>query len=394
MKKASDERLRIGIICYPLIGGSGILASALGKELAKRGHSVHFFSYERPIRLDEGLPNVFFHPVQVSEYKFFEYADYTLPLSVRVAETVKSEGLDVVHAHYAVPHAIAAYMAKQMLGDEAFKLVTTLHGTDATVFGSDPNYRSAIEFGLRHSDAITAVSNSLREDSLKCFDVGKPIETVYNFFQPSEVSESRSAARQRLGIGEDEFLFLHMSNLRSVKRVDLLLDSFARAATRERCRLLILGGSDPSACRKQVAERGLEERVIVLSNGKRIENYVNASDAGLYTSEKESFCLGILETMFGGRPNAAFAVGGIPEVIGTDGSCGLLAPFGDVDAMSRSIDQLAGEGVAILFVSSEMEEIIGISDRVLVMREGKITGELNREQLSEEAVMALATQSA
>ena len=332
------EPLRIGIICYPLVGGSGILASALGQELAQRGHEIHFFSYEKPMRLDLELDNIYFHPVTVSEYKLFRYADYTLPLAVRVAEVTENEGLDIVHAHYAVPHAIAAYMAKMMLGENAFKLVTTLHGTDATLFGKDPNYRPAIEFALGHSDAITAVSESLRHDSKEVFSVDQDIEVIHNFFNPKPPSESREAMRAQLGL-KDEFALLHMSNLRSVKRTDLMLDTIARCRNRERIRLVILAGDAIEEFEQKVDECDLRENVIVVERSSSVENYVLACDAGIYSSEKESFCLGILETMFGERPSVAFEIGGIPEVTVNEES-GLLSPFGDTEALAKSVDRL------------------------------------------------------
>jgi len=333
-----SESLRIGIICYPLVGGSGILASALGQELAKRGHEVHFFSYEKPVRLNGDQDNIYFHPVTVSEYKLFRYADYTLPLAVRVAEVAKREGLDIVHAHYAVPHAIAAYMAKMMLGEKTFKLVTTLHGTDATLFGKDPNYRPAIDFALGHSDAITAVSKSLRRDSKEVFSVEQEIEVIYNFFNPKPPSRSREEMRLELGLG-DAFALLHMSNLRSVKRTDLLLDAIARCRVRDRLKLVVLAGDGVEDFTRKVEERKLEGTVVVVERSSRVENYVQACDAGIYSSEKESFCLGILETMFGGRPSIAFEVGGIPEVMINEES-GLIAPFGNTEALADAVDRL------------------------------------------------------
>ena len=335
------EGLRIGIICYPLVGGSGILASALGQELAQRGHEIHFFSYEKPIRLDTETDNIYFHPVTVSEYKLFRYADYTLPLAVRVAEVTEHEGLDIVHAHYAVPHAIAAYMAKMMLGENAFKLVTTLHGTDATLFGNDPNYRPAIEFALGHSDAITAVSESLRHDSKEVFPVDQDIEVIHNFFNPKPPSESRETMRAQLGLN-NEFALLHMSNLRSVKRTDLLLDTIAKCRNRESVRLVVLAGDAIEDFERKVDEYDLRENVIVVERSSSVENYVLACDAGIYSSEKESFCLGILETMFGGRPSVAFEIGGIPEVMVNEES-GLLSPFGDTEALGNSVDRLVDD---------------------------------------------------
>ncbi len=334
----SPKTLKIGIACYPLIGGSGILASALGTELAASGHEVHFFSYAKPVRLDTRLPRIHFHPVAVSKYKLFEYADYTLPLAVKMAEVADQEQLDIIHAHYAVPHATAAYIAKRMAKQERLRIVTTLHGTDTTLLGRDPNYRRAIEYSLQHSDRVTTVSDSLRRDTEEVFDVGKPVEVIHNFYTPGQATVTRDVMREELGLG-DCFTLFHASNLRSVKRIDLLLDSVARCRNRSRLKLIILAGSSFEPFEGRVKELGLQDTVLVRQNGYPIENYIEASDFGIYTSETESFCLSILEGMFLGKASLAFRVGGIPEVM-EDGRSGLLCAFGDCDAMAARIDGL------------------------------------------------------
>lgn len=333
-----SETLKIGIACYPLIGGSGILASALGVELARRGHEVHFFSYDKPVRLDLSEPNLHFHPVSVGEHELFKYPDYTLPLAVRMAEAAKEEGLDIIHAHYAVPHATAAYLAKRMAKCEGLRIVTTLHGTDTTLFGRDPNYRPAIEYALQHSDCVTTVSRSLKADTEKLFDVGHAVRVVPNFFTPSSPTQSREEMRARLGI-TSEFVLFHASNVRPVKRIDLLLKSLALVKHRSDVKLLILAGSSFDPYESLLDELGIRDQVMLVYNGYPIENYIEASDLGIYTSETESFCLSILESMFLGKPSVAFRVGGIPEVL-DDGSCGLLHRFGDVAGMAASIDAL------------------------------------------------------
>ncbi|MDQ8203033.1 N-acetyl-alpha-D-glucosaminyl L-malate synthase BshA [Pelagicoccus sp. SDUM812003] len=334
-------KLKIGIACYPLVGGSGILASALGMELAERGHQVHFFSYAKPVRLQLGHPNLHFHPVSVSKYKLFEYADYTLPLAVKIAEVADHEHLDIIHAHYAVPHATAAYIAKRMAKQDKLRIVTTLHGTDTTLLGRDPNYRPAIEYSLQHSDVVTTVSESLRRDSEKVFDIGKPMRVVHNFFKAGKTTRSREEMRLELGI-DDQMMLFHASNVRSVKRVDLLLKALSLCKSKPRLKLLVLAGDSFDEHRETVRELGLEDMVMVRTNGYPIENYIAASDLGIYTSQSESFCLSILEGMFLGRASLAFRVGGIPEVM-EDGVSGLLHTFGDCQALADSIDALEAD---------------------------------------------------
>src|SRR6201981_2285584 len=328
--------LKIGIACFPLIGGSGILATALGSELARRGHEVYFFSYAQPVRLDLPQDNLHFHRVDVVHNPFFPSPDYTLPLAVKMAEVARSQQLDLFHVHYAVPHALAACLASQMLGPSAPRLVTTLHGTDTTLLGQDPDYRPAIEHALVHSDAVTAVSESLRNQTEQMFSVKRPIEVIPNFFTPNKPKRRREEVRRDLGV-TDKFLVLHMSNLRPVKRIDLLLRTIAMSKNRARLRLLILAGGSFEPYEPLLDEFGIRDSVIVRQNTAMVEEYLEAADAGLYSSEYESFGLGILETVFYGKPVVAFRVGGIPEVIGD--SCPEY-PFCDVTAAAAALDAL------------------------------------------------------
>jgi len=335
--------LKIGITCYPLIGGSGILATALGSELARRGHDVHFFSSAKPVRLDLAQARIQFHEVAVNEYSLFKYPDYTLPLAVKMAAIARERHLDIFHVHYAVPHATAAYLAVQMLGGRSAnvpKIVTTLHGTDTTLLGQDPSYRDAIEHALRESDAVTTVSENLREETLATFSLSRRVEVIPNFFMPAALSRSRGEVRRELGIAEDEFLIVHASNVRPLKRIDLLLRTFAATRCSRRMRLLILAGGPFKLHEHLINELGLRERVVVREEIADIEDYLSAADAGLYTSETESFGLSMLETMFHAKPVVAFRVGGIPEVV-SDGETGFLHAFGDTAAMAASLDRLA-----------------------------------------------------
>jgi N-acetyl-alpha-D-glucosaminyl L-malate synthase BshA len=253
-----------------------------------------------------------------------------------MAEVARSQQLDLFHVHYAVPHALAACLASQMLGPSAPRLVTTLHGTDTTLLGQDPDYRTAIEHALVHSDAVTAVSESLRNQTQEIFQLKRPIEVIPNFFTPTKPKRSRDEVRRDLGV-TDEFLVLHMSSLRHVKRIDLLLRTIAKSKNRERLRLFILAGGPFDAYEPLLDELGIRNSVIIRKNTAVVDEYLEAADAGLYTSEYESFGLSILETMFYGKPVIAFRVGGIPEVVGDSYP---LYPFDDAAAAAAGLDEL------------------------------------------------------
>jgi len=334
-----DRPLKLAITCYPSVGGSGILASELGEELAARGHEIHFISYEPPFRLPRG-PRVFFHPVAVNSYDLFKYPDYTLPLSVKMAEVARAHSLDLLHVHYAVPHATAAVLARAMLHEEhRLRIITTLHGTDTTLLGRDPGYGPAIKHALENSDAVTTVSEFMRSETIRLLGVQRPIEVIHNFFEAHPPSHRRDEVRRDLGLAPDEAMLLHLSNLRPLKRVDLMLDTVALLQTRLPFKLVILAGADSARLADEVRRRGLRDRVVIRERVSAIEDYLQAADLGLFTSEMESFCLSILELMTVGVPSAAFAVGGIPEVT-RDGETGVLAPFGDTVALAAKVEAL------------------------------------------------------
>jgi len=334
--------LRIGITCYPSVGGSGVLASALGADLAYRGHDVHFISYERPFRLPPDVPRVHFHPVGINAYGLFKYPDYTLPLSVKMAEVSREYRLDLLHVHYAVPHATAAVLARSMLPWELRpKIVTTLHGTDTTLLGRDPGYGPAIRHALACSDAVTVVSEYLRDETRRVLDVDRPIDVVHNFFEPRLPRRTRDEVRHQLGV-TDELVVLHSSNLRPVKRIDLLLEAAARVRPCESFRLVILAGEDFSPFAGDVRRLGLEGRVVVLERVPDIEDYLQAADLGLFASDSESFCLSILEAMCFGCPSVATRVGGIPEVV-EDGVSGVLVTPGDAATLARAVETLISD---------------------------------------------------
>ncbi len=360
--------MKIGIACYPTVGGSGVLATALGEDLARRGHEVHFFSYERPFRLPENAPRLHFHPVVINEYQLFKYPDYTLPLSVRMAEISREHRLDVLHVHYAVPHATAAILAKSMLPPELQpRVVTTLHGTDTTLLGDDPGYGPAIHHALTCSNAVTAVSAYLKAETQRVLGFNGPLEVIHNFFAPRPPRRSREEVRRELGVLDNEAMILHSSNLRPVKRIDLLLETVARIRPRDAFKLVVLAGGSFAPYTKDVQRLGLEDRVIVRENVNEIEDHLHAADLGLFTSETESFCLSILEAMYFGCPSVARRAGGIPEVV-EDNVSGLLVATDDPDTLARALESL-------------------IQDPKSRMEMGKAAQRRAREQFSAEVIV-------
>ena len=334
------KALKIGITCYPTVGGSGVLASALGVDLAGRGHEVHFISYERPFRLPPDAPRLHFHPVLINDYDLFKYPDYTLPLSVKMAEVSRDCRLDVLHVHYAVPHATAAILARSMLpSDRQPRVVTTLHGTDTTLLGRDAGYGPAITHALVCSDAVTTVSTWLKDETQRVLGVSRQIDVIHNFHEPRPAQRPREEVRAGLGVKDDEILILHSSNLRPLKRIDLLLETAAHIRPAHSFKLLVLAGGSFAPFSEEVRRLGLEGRVIVREKVTDIEDYLQAADLGLITSDTESFCLSILEAMSFGCPSVATRVGGIPEVI-EDKATGLLAPMGDAEALARAVESL------------------------------------------------------
>src|SRR5436190_8481663 len=339
------SRLSIGITCYPSIGGSGIVASQLGSELARLGHRVHFISYEPPFRLDRKQRNVTFHQVELNEYKLFKYPDYTLPLAVKMVEVADKHRLDILHVHYAVPHATAALLATQIARDQmqhAPHVITTLHGTDITLLARDRSLGPIIKYSIESSCGVTAVSRSLKKETIQVLKTRKPIEVIYNFYRPKPPRKGRAEVRRSVGIRESDFLLIHLSNLRPVKRVEDILAVVAELKHQRNVKLLVLAGDSFAPFRPLVKRLEIESRVIVKENVLDIENYLHAADAGLYASEKESFGMGVLETMSFGKPVVATRVGGVAEIV-QDKRTGFLARLGDVKAMAAAVERLASD---------------------------------------------------
>jgi len=334
------NQIKIGIVCYPTFGGSGVVATELGKALAKEGHQVHFITYSQPTRLDFLNENLFYHEVNIRSYPLFEYAPYELALASKMVSVVKNEKLDLLHVHYAIPHASAAYMAKQILKTEGIHIpvVTTLHGTDSTLLGCDPGYGPAIHHALTQSDAVTTVSEFLKQETQRVLGFDGHMDVIHNFFEPRKTKRTREEVRRELGVN-DEVLLFHSSNLRPVKRIDLLLETIARIRPRESFKLLLLAGESFAPFVSEMKRLGLEQRLIIREKVSAMEDYLQAADIGLFTSETESFCLGILEGMCFECPSVATRVGGIPEVM-EDQVSGRFAPAGDAEALARATEEL------------------------------------------------------
>ncbi|MGC4376312.1 N-acetyl-alpha-D-glucosaminyl L-malate synthase BshA [Fictibacillus sp. Mic-4] len=333
-------KLKIGITCYPSVGGSGVVATELGKMLAERGHEVHFITSGLPFRLGRLYENIFYHEVKVNQYSVFQYPPYDLTLASRMAEVAKREKLDLIHVHYAIPHAVCAYLAKQMVGD-SLKIVTTLHGTDITVLGYDPSLSGMIRFGIENSDVVTSVSNSLKEETKSLLSTDKDILPVYNFIDERVYyRRKQSSLREVYGISPDEKVIVHISNFRAVKRVPDVIRSFKIINSTLPSKLLLIGnGPELSVCCGLVRELGLEGDVLFLGKQDNIAELYSISDLKLLLSEKESFGLVALEAMSCGVPVIGTKIGGIPEVI-VDKETGYLVEVGNIEETANQAIQL------------------------------------------------------
>ncbi|MDD2807663.1 MAG: N-acetyl-alpha-D-glucosaminyl L-malate synthase BshA [Patescibacteria group bacterium] len=350
------KKLKIGIVCYPTVGGSGIVATQLGIALAKLGHKIHFISYQRPFRLPTQSKNIYFHKVPINTYQLFRYPDYTLPLAVTMTDVHTKYKLDIMHVHYAVPHATAALLAKQIITDhqkiKPFKVITTLHGTDITLVGNDQSLKPVICYSIGKSDGITAVSKNLATETKKIFCINNPIEVIYNFYSPKKITKSPQLIRRELGLNKNTFVISHASNLRPVKRIPDLLKIFSQVEKKHDAKLLILSGGDFSPYLPLAKKLKIEKKIILKQNVADVENYLNAADCGLYTSDHESFGMSILETMSYGKPVLATRAGGVPEVI-TNRLNGLLYQVGDINGFTSGIDELINNKKLWQNISSE-----------------------------------------
>ncbi|WP_103068351.1 N-acetyl-alpha-D-glucosaminyl L-malate synthase BshA [Aquimarina sediminis] len=330
--------MKIAIVCYPTFGGSGVVATELGIALAKLNHDVHFITYKQPVRLNLLNPNIHFHEVNVPTYPLFHYQPYELALSSKLVDTIKKFEIDVLHVHYAIPHAYAGYMAKKMLKEEGIHIpmVTTLHGTDITLVGNHPFYKPAVTFSINNSDIVTSVSESLKEDTLRLFDIKKDIEVVPNFIDVSQRKTSFTDCQRELMATPEERIVTHISNLRAVKRISDVIDIFYNIQKEMPAKLLMVGeGPEREPAEQKCKELGIEEKVIFFGNSNEIDKILCFSDLFLLPSERESFGLAALEAMVNKVPVISSNTGGIPEV-NKQGVSGYLSDIGDVKEMSEN----------------------------------------------------------
>jgi L-malate glycosyltransferase len=362
------KKLKIGITCYPTVGGSGVIATELGKMLAEKGHEIHFISSSIPFRLNRIYHNIYYHQVEVNQYSVFQYAPYDIALASKMAEVANREQLDILHVHYAIPHAVCAILAKQMANVD-MKIVTTLHGTDITVLGYDPSLTDAIKFGIEKSDIVTAVSNSLITQTHELIQPDKQIETVYNFID-ERVYQKREAnhLKREFEIKDEEKVIIHVSNFRPVKRVQDVVKTFAKIAAVMPAKLLLVGdGPEMTIICKLVRKLGLTEKVHLLGKQENLDELYSISDLMLLLSEKESFGLVALEAMACGVPCIGTNVGGMPEVI-QDGKTGYICELGDITSISNKAiallnnpqlhQQFAAESVVVANTKFKAEHIV------------------------------------
>jgi N-acetyl-alpha-D-glucosaminyl L-malate synthase BshA len=332
--------MKIGITCYPTYGGSGAVATELGIALAARGHEVHFISYRQPFRLPSFLPRVFFHEVQVGQYPLFEYPPYDLALAVQMHEVVKAYGVELLHCHYAIPHATSAWIAREMLRaeHEDVIVVTTLHGTDITLVGQDPSFHAITKFSIEKSDRITAVSEYLQRETFNAFHcTGCRVAVIPNFVDPAVYDRDRYTQSERLTLGGGRKVLMHISNFRPVKRVRDVVRIFACVAREIPCVLVMVGdGPDRPAAEDEARTLGVADSVFFLGKIEAVAPLLAGADAFLLPSATESFGLSALEAIASGVPVVGSDVGGLPEVV-TNGVTGLLYPVGDVDSMAAGV---------------------------------------------------------
>lgn len=330
--------MNIGIVCYPTFGGSGVVATELAKGLARRDHNVHILSYAKPARLDTFQTNISYHEVNLQSYPLFEYPPYDLALANQMAGLIDYEGIDILHVHYAIPHATSAYLAKQILGEKAahVPIITTLHGTDITVVGSDPSYKSVVDFSVNQSDGVTAVSEFLKDETYRRFDIKKDIKVIPNFIDLDRFQRANKEHFRRAISPQDEKIIVHVSNFREVKRVPDVVDTFAYVLEHDvKAKLLLVGdGPDRNRAEQRCRELGICDQVRFLGKQEQVEEVLSIADLFMIPSGSETFGLAALEAMGCGVPVISSNIGGLPEV-NIHGETGYLCDLGDTDAMGK-----------------------------------------------------------
>jgi N-acetyl-alpha-D-glucosaminyl L-malate synthase BshA len=356
--------MKIGITCYPTYGGSGVIATELGKALALRGHEVHFISYALPFRLNSFVENIVFHEVEMSNYPLFEFPMYTLALASKMVEVAVYEKLDLLHVHYAIPHASSAYLAKQMLKNKIdLKIITTLHGTDITLVGLEPSFLPLVKFSIEESDGVTAVSRFLKEKTLTNYDINKDIEVIPNFVDTKLFKPTMDNCIKKRLAGEGEKILTHTSNFRQVKRVTDVIKVFDIVQKEIPSKLVLIGdGPDRSECERLTRQLDLNDKVKFLGKQDGLVEILSCSDLFLIPSQSESFGLAALEAMACGIPVISSSVGGLPELVKHNES-GFIAEIGDVERMAKyAIDLLTNEKKYELFAKNSRDRAVNFFD--------------------------------
>lgn len=377
--------MRIGIVLYPTFGGSGIVATELGKELAKKDHEIHFITYTEPVRLGELRKNIFYHEVSTSDYPLFKYTPYEQVLTSKLVDVVKFEKLDLLHVHYAIPHASAAYMAQQILSDQNIKIpfITTLHGTDITLVGKDPSFEPVINFSINKSNMVTAVSESLKKDTNELFEVKNNIKVIPNFICIDDYKLENNDFYKKRFAPNNEKIICHISNFRKVKRIKDVLLSFEIISKEIDVKLILVGdGPERSALEKISRESQYRNNIYFLGSLKSTKEVLNISDLFFLPSSTESFGLSALEAMACSVPVISTKTGGIPEVV-IDGESGYLSEVGDVKEMSsNAVEILSNENKLLLFKENALKQAMKFDVKQILPRYEKIYAKCINDYLS------------
>ena len=361
--------MKIGITCYPTYGGSGVMATELGKELALRGHQVHFISYALPFRLSKYVENIVFHEVETSNYPLFEFPLYSLSLASKMVEVAEFEGLDLLHVHYAIPHATSAYLAKEMLkGKKDLKILTTLHGTDITLVGLEPSFLPLVRFSIDNSDGVTAVSRFLKEKTITTYTCERGIEVIPNFVDTELFRPKENGAFKQHIAPDGEKILIHTSNFRPVKRVSDTIRILEKVLEEIPAKLILVGdGPDRSECERLCRQLGLFEKVKFLGKQDGLVEILNSADVFLIPSQSESFCLAALEAMACGLPVVSSSVGGLPELI-RHNETGFIAEIGDIDRMAKYVvELLSNDRKYKLFSENSRNRAVSKFDKSIVV---------------------------
>lgn len=361
--------MNIGIVCYPTVGGSGVVATELGLALASRGHKIHFITYNRPIRLATFSENIFFHEVRTKDYPLFDFVPYESALASMMVDVARYHKLDLFHVHYAVPHASVAFLAKQILKDEGLHVpvITTLHGTDITLVGKNPAYEPVVRFSIKHSDGVTAVSHFLKDATIDHFNVGQDMKVIYNFVDDKRFNRQDKEHFRRMVASGGEKLLVHASNFRKVKRIKDIIKIFGKVREEVKSKLLMVGdGPERAGAEELCRELGLCDDIVFLGRQTAVEEIFSIGDLFLIPSENESFGLSALEAMACGMPVISSNAGGLPELV-IDGEVGYTSDVGDIDDMAKNaVKLLSDDDLWTQFSSKARERAAGFSPQKIV----------------------------